>query len=81
MGFTVYILYSKLKNRYYIGQTNSLERGIAEHNTGLCNSTKAGVPRLLVYTKEFATRSEAMKYERNLKNKRKIKIFSPLIFN
>ncbi|MFW6249215.1 MAG: GIY-YIG nuclease family protein [Bacteroidota bacterium] len=33
MAFIVYILYSKSKDKYYIGQTNDLERRFHEHNS------------------------------------------------
>jgi putative endonuclease len=68
MGNSVYILYSTSKDKYYIGQTNCLDRRVKEHSSGLCISTKAGRPWELVYTKNFVTRSEAMKYELYLKS-------------
>jgi hypothetical protein len=45
MGNSVYILYSTSKDKYYIGQTDCLERRVKEHSSGLCISTKAGRPR------------------------------------
>ncbi|HDP66927.1 MAG TPA: GIY-YIG nuclease family protein, partial [Candidatus Marinimicrobia bacterium] len=30
----VYILYSPSKDRYYVGQTNDLNRRLVEHNSG-----------------------------------------------
>ncbi|MCX6149640.1 MAG: GIY-YIG nuclease family protein [Ignavibacteriales bacterium] len=74
MSFTVYILHSSSVDKYYIGQTNNLERRINDHNSGYSNFTKTGKPWTVVYSKEFTTRSEAMKFERKLKSS-KSKLF------
>ncbi len=65
--FTVYILYSEKFDRYYIGQTNDIEKRIIRHNSGNVISTKHYRPWKIVYTKEFTTRAEAMKEETRLK--------------
>ena len=36
--FYIYILYSETYDRYYVGQTNNLERRLEEHNTQEKNS-------------------------------------------
>ncbi|MDD5765678.1 MAG: GIY-YIG nuclease family protein [Candidatus Marinimicrobia bacterium] len=79
MANTVYILYSKSKDRYYIGQTQDLANRLNEHNSGESKSTKTGVPWIVVYTKEFQTRSEAMIYENQLKSLKNRKIIEELI--
>jgi len=61
--FKTYIVYSSTLDRYYTGQTNDLMRRLEEHNRGKTPFMANGVPWKLVYTKEFATRSEAMKLE------------------
>ncbi|HSD62199.1 MAG TPA: GIY-YIG nuclease family protein, partial [Ignavibacteriaceae bacterium] len=58
--FTVYILKSPLKNRYYVGHTSNLERRITEHNSGHTKSTRFGLPWEIIWTEEFDNRSEAM---------------------
>ena len=66
--YTVYVLRS-LKNNYrYIGQTNNIDKRLAEHNSGLSKSTKNIRPLVLDYSEEYATRSEAIKRERFLKS-------------
>ena len=66
--YTVYVLRS-LKNNYrYIGQTNNIDKRLAEHNSGLSKSTKNIRPLVLDYSEEYATRSKAMKRERFLKS-------------
>ncbi len=72
--FTVYILYSKHFDRYYIGQTNDIEKRLVRHNKGYVKSTKAYKPWELVYSEEYPTRKEAVNRETELKSK-KSKIF------
>ncbi|WP_370391063.1 GIY-YIG nuclease family protein [uncultured Winogradskyella sp.] len=35
----VYILFSKAKNRYYVGQTADIDDRLSRHNKGLVKST------------------------------------------
>ncbi|MFH1214616.1 MAG: GIY-YIG nuclease family protein [Candidatus Neomarinimicrobiota bacterium] len=79
MSFTVYILYSNPKNRYFIGQTQDLTNRLAEHNHGESRSTKSGIPWTLVYQREFDTRSEAMVYENHLKKMKSRKFIETLL--
>ena len=66
--FYIYILESLKSKQYYIGQTNSLEKRIKDHNRGKDHSSKIGLPWKLKTYKICATRSEAMILERKLKN-------------
>jgi putative endonuclease len=68
--FTVYILYSKSFDRYYVGYTNDLERRISEHNRKKGKFTDAGIPWEVVHTELFQTRKEAMEREKNIKSKK-----------
>jgi putative endonuclease len=63
----VYILQSEKDGSYYIGHTADLEERIQRHNHGKSSYTKARVPWKLIYQEVFATRSEAMKREREIK--------------
>ena len=66
--FYVYVIYSDLVNRKYIGHTEDIERRLLEHNNGLLGVyTKNKGPWRLVYFESFQTRSEAMKRELELK--------------
>jgi putative endonuclease len=67
VNYYVYILKSKKTGKYYIGQTQDIEKRIIYHNSGYNKSTKPGRPLELVYKKEFNTRSEFVKYESKLK--------------
>ena len=67
--FFIYILRTS-SNTLYIGQTNNLEKRIAEHKSGKSKSAK--YMRYfksfeLVYIEEYQSRSEAMKREIELK--------------
>jgi putative endonuclease len=66
--FYVYILKSLKSSRYYKGQTNDLKSRIERHNKGLEKFTSKELPWELFYYVTTATRSEAMKLEKKLKN-------------
>ena len=75
MNFTVYILFSELKNRFYIGFTSNLTERIVRHNqkskgfTGNVNDWK------IVFTEIYEFKEEAQKRELQIKSwKSKIKI-------
>jgi len=77
--YFVYILYSPKADRYYVGQTENLERRLEFHNSGGVFSTKPYGPWELKYTENFATRSEAMRREREIKNQKKRSYIENLI--
>ena len=66
MYFT-YILKSKVKDRFYIGNCSDLEERLKKHNNGNSISTKAYIPWEIVYVEEYSMKSEAMKREYALK--------------
>ncbi len=73
--FSVYILYSQAKDRFYIGQSQDVHKRLLRHNAGYVRSTKHGSPWQIVYTEQFQNRREAVKREKYLKSlKSKIKI-------
>ena len=67
----MYILRSKSKGSYYVGQTDDLERRIEEHNNWEEKATRLGCPWEIVYTEAFATRSQAVRREREIKGRKK----------
>ena len=69
MEYTVYVL--KDESEYtYTGYTSNLEQRIWEHNNKITRSTRKGKNWKVVYTKNFETKSEALKYELFLKSGR-----------
>ena len=66
MPFYLYVLRSISTGRFYIGHTENLARRVSEHNSNRTPSTRNRGPWELVYSEEFATRSEATQRERAL---------------
>jgi len=66
--YYTYILKSLKNNKFYIGQTNNINNRLEAHNKGYNHSTKNGIPWILIFSKSFENRSEAIKLERKLKN-------------
>ena len=66
--FTVYILYSKSLDSYYVGYTNSIERRVSEHNRKKKKFTDKGIPWKLVYSENFTSKKEAMDREKFIKS-------------
>lgn len=66
--FVVYILKSKLYNRYYTGHTNDLDIRLERHNKGYVKSTKSYKPWIIVYTEKYQSKSEAFKREMAIKS-------------
>ena len=67
MSFWIYILRCA-DNSYYRGQTDNLEKRIAEHQTGeLAGYTSTRRPVVLVFSQEFPSREEALAAERQIK--------------
>ena len=66
--FTVYILKSLNKDRYYVGFTADLTDRLRRHNSGSNKSTKFGIPWSVVYTEEFADKKLAWLRERQIKS-------------
>lgn len=64
----MYILYSTLKDRYYIGHTEDLNRRLQEHRTR--RNLGAGDWQIK-YFEEFNMRADAMKREKEIKNKKR----------
>lgn len=78
--FCVYILKSKVNQKYYVGQTENLERRLLSHNSGYSKSTKNGAPWELIYKEEYSNRHEAVRREIEIK-KMKSKIYIENLIN
>ncbi len=79
MIFTVYILYSKVIDRYYVGFTNDMERRLTEHNRKKGKYTDSGIPWYLVYSETYSTKTEAMQREKFIKLKKSRTFIESLI--
>jgi len=63
----VYILYSPLVDRYFVGSETNLEKSVKRHNSGKNRHTKTGIPWNLVHREEFESREDAREKERRIK--------------
>lgn len=68
MPYSVYILYSRLKDSYYFVQTEDVVRRLQEHNM---RKNLGAIDWILKYVEEYATRSEAIKRESEIKSKKR----------
>ncbi|MCK6609242.1 MAG: GIY-YIG nuclease family protein [Bacteroidia bacterium] len=68
--FFVYILYSRTKDRFYIGQTDNLEERLISHNSGKSTYTSRVSDWEIVYVEEFETRTLSRKRENEIKRKK-----------
>ena len=55
----------------YVGYTNNLFKRIEKHNTNLGAKSTKGHKWEVIYKKKFVNKSDALKYEYNLKKNRK----------
>lgn len=81
MEFKVYILQSHLDGSYYIGYTTDLEKRLSNHNSGKSNYTSKKIPWKVVYSENFATKSEALRREKFLKKQKNSEFYLRLIQN
>jgi putative endonuclease len=80
MQYTVYILFSVIKGRYYVGYTGAdiCER-IRKHNTNHAGFTGKTGDWKLVYSEPFAEKMEAMKREKEIKSWKSSKKIASLV--
>ncbi len=68
MPFYVYDLRSESTGKTYVGQTDNLERRVAQRNHPECRRTlyakRNKGPWGLIHSEEFSTRAEALRRER-----------------
>ena len=68
----MYLLVSETTGRRYVGQTDDLNRRLAEHNSPIHNlrkhTSRNPGPWRLVYSEQYATRSQAMRREKFFKS-------------
>ena len=68
MSYQLYILQSETTKRYYIGQTQDLQKRLAYHNANYSKALKNRGPWLLVYSERYLTRADAVRRERQIKS-------------
>jgi putative endonuclease len=68
MGYFLYILRSVPSQKYYIGSSDDPKRRLQFHNTIERGFTAQYRPWEIVFTKEFSTKTEALRAEKKVKS-------------
>jgi putative endonuclease len=80
MQYTVYILFSSSKNKYYIGFTgDDITERLRKHNTNHKGFTGKAPDWGLMYQEKYPTKNEAIKRELQIKNWKSRKLIEKLI--
>jgi putative endonuclease len=68
--YTVYAIYNRAAKKYYIGQTKQLDNRLQMHNNHTFKSFTSRFPGewVLILQESVATRSEALRREKQLKS-------------
>ena len=69
--YYVYIIESESTGKFYIGQTNHVQKRLERHNKGRVKSTRGRGPWKLKYFFVQETRKNAVSLEQKLKNLKK----------
>ena len=77
--FYIYILQSLKDFSFYVGQCADLDRRMSKHADGMSKYTSSKRPLRLVYFEVFFSRTEAIKREKEIKNKKSRKYIEQLI--
>ena len=65
--YYIYILYSKHKDRFYVGSTNNLKRRISEHKRNKVYTTYRMQNPKLIYYEACISKKDAQNREKQLK--------------
>lgn len=80
MHFTVYILYSKQRDNFYVGSTSDvIENRVRKHNTTNQGITGRAGDWALKYSEIFHSKSLAMKREKQIMNYKSKEMIEKLI--
>jgi len=66
--YYVYIIYSPLTDKFYIGQTQNLESRLSKHNTKHDGFSSQAKDWEIKYYETFNTRNEAINREKQIKS-------------
>ena len=65
--YTVYVLYSGEENKFYIGQTEDIDRRFKEHKAGHNHTTLRYKNPTLVYLESYINKQDSMRREKYFK--------------
>ena len=74
-----YIIYSKSKDKYYIGHTGDVKLLLERHNMGWSHYTSSATDWTLRYSEKYPTKSEVMRRDCEIKRKKSRKYIEQLI--
>ena len=79
--YSIYILYSEKADKYYVGQSNDVDRRLEEHNTSLRNTytSKYRPWRIAKVFEVGASLGKARKIENHIKRQKSRKYIQALI--
>ena len=77
--YFVYILYSSSKNKYYVGACEDVQKRLTKHNTNHSGFTGGALDWEIKWIEEHATKSDALKREKQIKNWKSRKMIERLI--
>jgi putative endonuclease len=69
MWFT-YIIYSEIRDRYYISHAQNPATELVRHNTGEMSATRKDKPWRLVYVEKYPTETDAIRRKKEIKGKK-----------
>jgi putative endonuclease len=80
MAYTLYILYSPSKDKFYVGHTgDTIISRLKKHNTNHKGFTGKALDWKIIYTEDYNSKSEAYQREREIKNWKNRKMIEKLI--
>ena len=77
--FHTYILYSIIRDKYYVGSTSDLEVRLQKHNSNHAGFTGHTGDWKILWHESFATRTEALIKENQIKKWKSRKMIEKLI--
>ena len=77
--FYMYILHSNIRDKYYVGSCDDLEKRLTDHNAGRSKYTRTGKPWQLMYHETYSSRSDARRREMQVKKRKSRKYLEYLI--
>ncbi len=79
--FYVYIIYSELLNKYYVGSCQNIDERLRDHLNSRSKYTKSAKDWKLKYSESFFSRSEAYQREMQIKKMKSRTYIEKLIEN
>ena len=77
--FYVYIIFSRVIDKFYIGYTSDIHKRLEEHNSGVSTFTSKARDWEIKYFEFFPSRQAALKREQEIKSKKSRKYIEWLI--